>query len=306
MQIFVLFLLISVSYSYLHLDFKRIDTEQQLNDFTRSSPLNVVVFVDKQQCNDDNADKCRNEHQQLKQIRDLCTGDNIQFTLSMNSQLAEKQFNIHVSSPKLCFFRNGFPIIYSGENVDSIQEWLGEARQRLTHTLDDRTFEHDTQATSGSTTGDWFILFKKSNESNSLIPIWEGASIHFRNRAIFAYVDLDTNPNIQKRFHLFVTPTFILFKRGKMYRYEGTSWQQSGFVNFVEREYQQVKAETIPPESNSFSFSLGDAAKVIPMYFIVIPMICLVIVLLILVFISGFNKKKKTTCERTPFQVKID
>ena len=76
-----------------------------------------ICIVDKQQCNDDNADKCRNEHQQLKQIRDLCTGDNIQFTLSMNSQLAEKQFNIHVSSPKLCFFRNGFPIIYSGENI---------------------------------------------------------------------------------------------------------------------------------------------------------------------------------------------
>lgn len=79
--------------------------------------------------------------------------------------------------------------------VDSIQEWLGEARQRLTHTLDDKTFEHDTQVASGSTTGDWFILLyvdkkfspqrsfdfyffsKKSNESNNLIPIWEGASI---------------------------------------------------------------------------------------------------------------------------------
>ena len=79
--------------------------------------------------------------------------------------------------------------------MDNIQEWLGEARQRLTHTLDDKTFEHDTQATSGSTTGDWFILLyvdkrfspqrichfyfssKKGNESNSLIPIWEGASI---------------------------------------------------------------------------------------------------------------------------------
>jgi hypothetical protein len=43
-------------------------------------------------------------------------------------------------------------------NVDNIHEWFGEVRERLTHTLDDKSFEHDTQAASGSTTGDWFIL----------------------------------------------------------------------------------------------------------------------------------------------------
>lgn len=43
-------------------------------------------------------------------------------------------------------------------NIDHIQEWFSEARQRVTQTLDDKTFEHDTQAATGSTTGDWFIL----------------------------------------------------------------------------------------------------------------------------------------------------
>ncbi|UJR13945.1 hypothetical protein I4U23_000948 [Adineta vaga] len=293
-------------YSYNHDEFKQINTEQQLTDFTRSSSLNVLVFVNKQKCNDENAKKCRDERHQLEQIRDLCTSENIQFALSTNLQMAEKQFNILGSLPKLCFFRNGFPMIYFGSlsEIDNIHEWFNEVRQRLTHTLDDKSFEHDTQAASGSTTGDC----KTSNESNNLIPVWEATSIHFRNRAVFAYVNVDTNPNIQKRFHLYKSPSFILFKRGKMYRYEGTSWQQTAFVNFIENEYQQVKGEVIPSESNAFSFSFGNAAKIIPMYLIIIPMICLVAVLLILVFISRFSKKKTTTTTtaRTPFQVKID
>lgn len=33
-----------------------------------------------------------------------------------------------------------------------------------------------------------------------------------------------------------------------MYRYEGTSWQQTAFVEFVENNYQNSKAEVVPPE----------------------------------------------------------
>ena len=42
--------------------------------------------------------------------------------------------------------------------MDSLQEWFSEAREQLTHVLDDKSFEHDTQASTGATTGDWFIL----------------------------------------------------------------------------------------------------------------------------------------------------
>lgn len=125
-----------------------------------SEQLFFLFLVDKQQCNDENDEKCRQQRAQLEQIRDLCTGDNIEFGLSTNLQIAEKEFNIYGSLPKVCLFRDGFPVIYSNSlsNIDNLQEWLGEARKRLTHTLDDKSFEHDTQAATGSTTGDWFIL----------------------------------------------------------------------------------------------------------------------------------------------------
>ena len=48
--------------------------------------------------------------------------------------------------------------IGSISNLDSVQEWFGETRARLTRSLDDRSFEHDTQAATGATTGDWLIL----------------------------------------------------------------------------------------------------------------------------------------------------
>jgi len=57
--------------------------------------------------------------------------------------------------------KNIFPYLFNSDslsNIDNIQEWFGEVRERLTHTLDDKSFEHDTQAATGSTTGDWFIL----------------------------------------------------------------------------------------------------------------------------------------------------
>jgi hypothetical protein len=44
MQLFVLFFLFTLSYSYNYEDFKSIDSEQQLNDFIQSSSLNILVF----------------------------------------------------------------------------------------------------------------------------------------------------------------------------------------------------------------------------------------------------------------------
>jgi hypothetical protein len=43
----------------------------------------------------------------------------------------------------------------------------------------------------------------------------------------------------------------IRFKRGKMYRYESTSWKQTAFADFIENDYQKVKAEIVPPEPSA-------------------------------------------------------
>lgn len=83
-------------------------------NFSKKFYFLFVYVVDKEQCNDENDDKCIKQKNQLEQIRDLTTSENIQFALSINTQLAEKQFNIYGSLPKLVFFRENFPVIYSG------------------------------------------------------------------------------------------------------------------------------------------------------------------------------------------------
>ena len=37
-------------------------------------------------------------------------------------------------------------------------EWVENYRERKTYELNDASFEHDTQASSGATTGDWLVI----------------------------------------------------------------------------------------------------------------------------------------------------
>lgn len=58
--------------------------------------------------------------------------------------------------------------------------------------LTDKTFEHDTQATTGSTTGDWFVKFcsKKSKECKSIEPLWDELAENLFGRVSVAHVDM--------------------------------------------------------------------------------------------------------------------
>jgi hypothetical protein len=79
--------------------------------------ISIIIFslVDQQVCNNEKDEKCIQQRTQFEQINDICTSENIQFAISTNIQIAEKQFNIYGSLPKLCFFRDGFPVIYTGK-----------------------------------------------------------------------------------------------------------------------------------------------------------------------------------------------
>ena len=37
-------------------------------------------------------------------------------------------------------------------------EWLNENKEKITHELNDSNFEHHSQAATGGTSGDWFVL----------------------------------------------------------------------------------------------------------------------------------------------------
>lgn len=60
--------------------------------------------------------------------------------------------------PALVFFRHGVPLLYDGPvTADEILEKFDQNRVPVVKELTDDSFEHLTQASTGATTGDWFV-----------------------------------------------------------------------------------------------------------------------------------------------------
>jgi len=82
--------------------------------------------------------------------------------------------------------------------------------------LDDTNFEHDTQASTGSTTGDWFILFYAPwcGHCKKVKPIWEELANenHMSERPgkpIIGLVNCDDSSSTCERFSVRSYPTIL-------------------------------------------------------------------------------------------------
>jgi len=76
---------------------------------------------------------------------------------AVDSQLLQLYSN--AKEPVLLFFRHGLPLLYDEllEDAD-IMVTFTENKAPTVKELTDDTFEHLTQASSGATTGDWFVM----------------------------------------------------------------------------------------------------------------------------------------------------
>lgn len=60
--------------------------------------------------------------------------------------------------PALLFFRHGVGLLYNGPiTEEAIYQHFENNRQPIVKELSDDNFEHLTQASTGATTGDWFV-----------------------------------------------------------------------------------------------------------------------------------------------------
>ena len=70
---------------------------------------------------------------------------------------------------------------------------LGKKEREGAYELTDLNFEHDTQATTGSTTGDWLILFceyERFEKCRNYQPFWDELAGILRGRVTVAYIDV--------------------------------------------------------------------------------------------------------------------
>lgn len=187
----------------------------------------------------------------------------IQVTKQKKGQILSEAHKV-TKFPSLVLIRDDITAYYtdliSREDPDILYYWLGNAGpKRVTKLLTDDTFEHLTQASTGSTTGYWLVYFYhlKCMDHTAVI---ETAAITHRQWLNVATVDLDTNPKLEKRFKITECPELIYFREGKMYRYEMRKWDAASVTSFVETWFRNVKMSSVPTETTSFDILTNNIA----------------------------------------------
>lgn len=114
--------------------------------------------------------------------------------------------------------------------------------------LTDANFEHDTQASTGGTTGTWFVKFYAPwcGHCKAMAPAWEELANKLKGKINVAKLDARSNTVTAKRFKIQGFPTLFLLHQGKMHEYRGERTVEK-MKAFAEGEWKNTDAKDIPP-----------------------------------------------------------
>jgi len=241
-----IFLLIQV----YHCDKLEDVSDADLVQMIKNSNEHVVVLFSKRNCED-----CDKYEDQLLDLK-------VDVKETLNAHIV-KTYNSHMTKlyspnkePAIVFFRHGVPLLYSGHvDKDEIFQYFDENQIPTVKELSDVNFEHLTQASTGSTTGDWFLLFYSQTciECQRLTAVWEAVGARLKNRMNVARINKDTiGSQTAKRFNVLKAPEFIFIRQGKFYRYEIPNNDIESFVSFAQEFFKNAKAEKILAASSPF------------------------------------------------------
>ncbi|KAI5646474.1 thioredoxin domain-containing protein [Phthorimaea operculella] len=210
----------------------------------------LIVLFSKPNC-----DTCNKFEKQLESIQaDFKKQLNTDTVKAVNSHLA-RLYNPS-KEPALVFFRHGIPLLYNGEpDENEIYPFFEQNQTPAVKELTDKIFEHMTQAATGATTGDWFVMFYGAScvECQRLHAVWEGVGATLRNRVNVARIDANlAGANTAKRFHVTKLPVFLFFRLGKVYRYDLPKSDIKSFVAFAQDWYKNAKGEPVPLLASPF------------------------------------------------------
>ena len=177
--------------------------------------------------------------------------------------------------------------------------------------LTDATFEHDTQALSGMTTGSWFVKFYAPwcGHCRHMAPAWEQLADELAADDIpvnVAEVDVTANSMLGKQFNIRGFPTLKLLHRGKLYSYKGRRDVDS-MAAFARGGFADAAAEDMPGPPTVLSTITNTAADLwdeLGRIYWLLPYCCfgvigVCVVMIVYMFIEGIlysappPKKKK-------------
>ncbi|XP_065076160.1 thioredoxin domain-containing protein [Ochlerotatus camptorhynchus] len=214
------------------------------------SHSNFVVLFSKKNC--DTCDKLEAVLGNLKQeIKDNLEAEIFKATGSQMVRLYSP-----TKEPAVVYFRHGVPLLYDGPvNEDALIGKLVQNKDPNVKELSDENFEHLTQASSGATTGDWFIMFYTSNcvDCQRLTAVWEAVAGDLKTRMNVARMQKDGKGSATaERFRVNEVPAFIFLRQGKFYRYEIGKYDIKSFVTFAQDWYKNTTPEKVPVPQSPF------------------------------------------------------
>lgn len=122
--------------------------------------------------------------------------------------------------------------------------------------LTDANFEHDTQAVTGGTTGDWFILFydDRFKECKPVKAVWEELSGELFGKVSVAWVNRRENRELRERFNIAhdEVPYVLLMVKGRIYVYDNEDWSIDGLVEFAIEHYPKAERQGKVPVLSGF------------------------------------------------------
>ncbi|EDW64277.1 thioredoxin domain-containing protein [Drosophila virilis] len=193
--------------------------------------------------------------------------DDIKESLGASVVQAHDSNLIHIYDPSrepaLLYFRRGIPILYYGAiNEDEILQFFSDNREPGVKELSDDNFEHLTQASTGATTGDWFVFFYSAEcvLCQRLYAIWESVGGKLKRKINVARMNsLGAGVSTAKRLKIAEAPEFIFLRHGKIYRYSSKEYTPKAFIEFAEAGYlKNTHPESVPqPTSLLDELSFG-------------------------------------------------
>jgi thiol-disulfide isomerase/thioredoxin len=248
-RIITIISLVSISQSISNCGAIKSIQDDDLMNLIRTETYVIALFSSK------NCEACDNFESVLNNLqKELANNFNGETVKVINSQLT--RLYSPTKEPVLVFFRHGIPLLYNDvPSEDLILHTFVSNKDPVVKELNDETFEHLTQAATGATTGDWFVMFYSADcaDCHRLQARWESVGAKLKTRMNVARVNKGTDGSATaSRFGVSQVPAFILFRHGKMYRYQIQKYDIESFVSFAQDWFKNMKPERVAVPKSPF------------------------------------------------------
>ncbi|XP_046453419.1 uncharacterized protein LOC124201020 [Daphnia pulex] len=213
----------------------------------------VVALFRGESCKD-----CDDLESQLSSIReDLVDALNAWVVKAVSSSLVSNFTSGKESvKPLVVYFRHSVPLLYDGPLNDEVMlDTFIQNKDPAVNHLNDDSFEHLTQAASGATTGDWFVMFYR-DDCESCMKFqakWEYIASQLKGRINLARVNIkDDGISTGSRFDVSQVPAFLFFRQGKIFTYDLSNQDSKAFQNFALGWYKNVPSKNVPSPKTPF------------------------------------------------------